>query len=46
MLFVLFVEPNKYPKMIEIDDMSEAMYAVIGSDIEKYMLFEDEVAVI
>lgn len=46
MLFVLIVEPNKYTKMIEIDDMPEAMHAVIGSDIEEYMPIEDEVAII
>ena len=39
---VLLVEPNKYPKMIEIDDTLEAMQAVVGGDIEEYMPFEDE----
>ena len=43
---VLLVEPNKYPKMIEIDDTLEAMQEVVGGDIEEYMPFEDEVAVI
>ena len=43
---VLLVEPNKYPKMIEIDDTLEAMQTVVGGDIEKYMPFEDEVAII
>lgn len=33
---VLLVEPNKYPKMIEIDDTLEAMQAVVGGDIEEY----------
>ena len=42
----LLVEPNKYPKMIEIDDTLEAMQAVVGGDIEEYMPFEDEVAII
>lgn len=32
---VLLVEPNKYPKMIEIDDTLEAMQAVVGGDIEE-----------
>ena len=41
---VLLVEPNKYPKMIEIDDTLEAMQTVVGGDIEEYMPFEDEVA--
>lgn len=43
---VLLVEPNKYPKMIEIDDTLEAMQVVVGGDIEEYMPFEDEVAII
>ena len=34
---VLLVEPNKYPKMIEIDDTLEAMQAVVGGDIEEYI---------
>ena len=42
---VLLVEPNKYPKMIEIDDTLEVMQTVVG-DIEEYMPFEDEVAII
>ena len=43
---VLLVEPNKYPKMVEIDDTLEAMQAVVGGDIEEYMPFEDEVAIV
>ena len=43
---VLLVEPNKYPKMVEIDDTLEAMQEVVGGDIEEYMPFEDEVAII
>lgn len=43
---VLLVESNKYPKMIEIDDTLEAMQVVVGGDIEEYMPFEDEVAII
>lgn len=42
----LLVEPNKYPKMIDIDDTLEAMQEVVGGDIEEYMPFEDEVAII
>ena len=45
-LSVLLVEPNKYPKMIEIDDTLEAMQAMVGGDIEEYMPFEDEVAIV
>ena len=40
------MEPNKYPRMIEIDDTLEAMQVVVGGDIEEYMPFEDEVAII
>lgn len=43
---ILLVEPNKYPKMIEIDDTLEAMQAMVGGDIEEYMPFEDEVAIV
>ncbi len=43
---VLLVELNKYPKMIEIDDTLEAMQAVVGGDIEEYIPFEDEVAIV
>lgn len=43
---VLFIEPNKYPKFIEIEDTLEAMQKVIGGDIEEYMPFDDEVAII
>lgn len=43
---VLLVQPNKYPKMIEIEDTLEAMQAVVGGGIEEYMPFEDEVAII
>ena len=32
---VLLVEPNKYPKMIKIDDTLEAMQEVVGGDIEE-----------
>lgn len=45
-LSVLLVEPEKYPRMIEIDDTLEAMQKVVGGDIEEYMPFEDEVAII
>lgn len=43
---VLLVEPNRYPKMIEIADTLEAMQAVVGGDIEEYMPFDDEVAIV
>ncbi len=37
---VLLIEPNKYPKMIEIEDTLEAMQSVVGGDIEEYMPFD------
>lgn len=43
---VLLVEPNKYPKMIEINDTLEAMQEMVGGDIEEYMPFDDDVAII
>ena len=43
---VLLVQTGKYPKMIEIEDSLEAMQKVVGGDIEEYMPFEDEVAII
>ena len=36
MISVLLVEPNKYPKMIEIEDSLEAMQKIVGGDIEEY----------
>ena len=43
---VLLVQPNKYPKMIEIEDTLEAMQSIVDGDIEEYMPFSDEVAII
>lgn len=43
---VLLIQPGKYPKTVEIEDSLEAMQAVVGGDIEEYMPFEDEVAII
>lgn len=43
---VLLVQPGKYPKLVEIGDSLEAMQAVVGGDIEEYMPFADEVALI
>ena len=42
---VLLVEPEKYPKEIVIDDSLEAMQEVVGGDIEEYMPYDDDVAV-
>lgn len=43
---VLLIQPEKYPRMVEIEDSLEAMQALVGGDIEEYMPFEDEVAII
>ena len=43
---VLLVEPGKYPRMIEIEDSLEAMQRVVGGDIEEFMPYEDEIAII
>lgn len=43
---VLLVQPNGYPKLIQIEDSLAAMQAVVGGDIEEYRPFEDEVAFI
>lgn len=43
---VILVEPGKYPKQIEIEDTLEAMQSLVGGDIEEYMPYEDEVAII
>lgn len=37
MISVLLVEPNKYPKMIEIEDSLEAMQKIVGGNIEEYI---------
>mgnify|MGYP001070118420 FL=1 len=43
---VLLIQPGKYPKTVAIEDSLEAMQALVGGDIEEYMPFEDEVAII
>ena len=43
---VLLVEPEKYPKEIVIDDSLEAMQEVVGGNIEEYMPYDDDVAII
>ena len=45
-LTVLLIEPNKYPRTVEIDDTLEAMQELVEGQIEEYMPFEDEVAII
>lgn len=43
---VLLIQPGKYPKPVEIKDSLEAMQTLVGGDIEEYMPFEDEAAII
>ncbi len=43
---VLLVEPGKYPRMIELEDSLEAMQRVVGGDIEEFMPYEEEIAII
>ena len=43
---VLLIQPGKYPKTIEIEDSLEATQELVGGDIEEYMPFEDEAAII
>lgn len=43
---VIFIQPNKKPHLVEIGTSLNDMQAVVGGDIEEYMPFEDEVALI
>ena len=43
---VLLIQPGKYPKTVEIEDSLEAMQELVGGDIEEYMPFDDEAAII
>lgn len=43
---VLLVQPMKKPQMIEIGDSLEDMQFVVGGNIEEYMPFEDDVAIV
>jgi hypothetical protein len=43
---VLLVKPGQYPKMVNIEPSLEAMQRMVGGDIEEYMPFSDEVAII
>lgn len=43
---VLLVEPNKYPRLVKIEDTLEAMQKVVGGRIEDYMPFTDEVTIV
>ena len=43
---VLLVEPGKYPREIKIEDSLEAMQDLVEGNIEEYMPYDDEVAII
>lgn len=46
MITVLYIQANHYPKTIAIDNSLKAMQKLVGGNIEEYMPFEDEVAII
>lgn len=43
---VLFIEPHKYPRVIDLNDTLEDMQKLVGGDIEEYMPFDDDVAIV
>ncbi len=43
---VLLIEPGNIRRTIEIEDTLEAMQEIVGGDIEEYMPFDDEIAII
>ena len=43
---VVLVAPGKYPRLVEIEDSLEAMQSLVEGNIEEYMPYEDEVAII
>ena len=43
---VILIEPDTYPKVIEIEDTLEAMQETVGGYIEEHMPFADDVAII
>ena len=44
-LKVLYIEPMKTPKIVEIDGDLESMQNLVGGYIEEYMPFEDEMCI-
>ena len=42
---VLFIEPHKYPRVVNLNDTLEDMQKLVGGDIEEYMPFDDDVAI-
>lgn len=43
---VILVEPGKYLRLVEIENTLEAMQALVEGNIEEYMPFDDEVAIV
>lgn len=43
---VLFIEPHKYPRVVNLNDTLEDMQKLVGGDIEEYMPFDDDVAIV
>lgn len=43
---VLFIEPHKYPRVIDLNDTLENMQKLVGGDVEEYMPFDDDVAIV
>ena len=43
---VIYVEPKKEPKVIEIEDTLVKMQELVGGYIEEYMPFKDDIALI
>jgi len=43
---VLLISPKEYPKVIEIENTLESMQKVVEGNIEEYMPFDDEVAIV
>lgn len=45
-LKVLYIEPMKTPRIVEIDGDLGSMQNLVGGYIEEYMPFEDEIAIV
>lgn len=45
-LKVIFVQPMRTAKVIEIDNELDAMQKLVGGSIEEYMPFKDDVAIV
>lgn len=45
-LEVILVEPMKAPRVVEIDGSLKSMQELVGGDIEEYMPYEDDVAIV